>query len=62
VFDSISPGRIGVVAPMTPDSRTTGTTGMSVRKRAGTSLSRNSNVLLSMSGIGAVAVRAMLGS
>ena len=31
----ISPGRSGVLTPMTPDSRTTGTTGMSARKRAG---------------------------
>jgi hypothetical protein len=35
---------------------------MSVRNRAGTSLSRNSRVLLSMSGIGGLAVRAILGS
>ena len=34
---SVSPGRSGVEKPMTPDSRTTGTTGMSLRNRAGSS-------------------------
>ena len=60
VLDSISPGRNGVVTPMTPVSRTTGTTGMSARKRAGTSLLRSSSVRLRMLGIGAV--EAMTGS
>ena len=32
---SVSPGRSGVENPMTPESRTTGTTGMSPRKRRG---------------------------
>jgi hypothetical protein len=32
------PGRNGLDTPMTPDRRTTGTTGMSVRKRAGSNM------------------------
>ena len=55
IEDNISPGRSGVETPITPESRTTGTTGMSGRKRAGTSLPRSASVLLRMSGIGSVA-------
>ena len=43
--ESISPGRSGVTTPMTPDSRTTGTTGISARKRAGTSERRRARIL-----------------
>ena len=60
--DIISPGRSGVLTPMTPDSRTTGTTGMSARKRAGMSLLRSSSGRLRMSGIGWVAAGAMQAS
>src|SRR5262245_35065525 len=37
IVESSSPGRRGVTTPMTPARRTTGTTGMSVRNRRGTS-------------------------
>src|SRR5262245_9120582 len=37
IVESNSPGRSGVTTPMTPARRTTGTTGMSVRNRRGTS-------------------------
>src|SRR5262245_64072006 len=37
IVESSSPGRSGVTTPMTPARRTTGTTGMSVRNRRGTS-------------------------
>ena len=37
IVESSSPGRKGVTTPMTPARRTTGTTGMSVRNRRGTS-------------------------
>ncbi len=47
---------------MTPDSRTTGTTGMSVRKRAGTSLLNSSIMGLRISGIGWIAAGAMPGT
>ena len=57
--DSISPGRSGVLTPITPERRTTGTTGMSGRKRAGTSRLRNSSVPLRMSGIGWLAAVAI---
>ena len=35
--ESVRPGRSGVEKPMMPESRTTGTTGMSLRKRFGSS-------------------------
>ncbi len=60
--DSISPGRNGELTPMTPASRTTGTTGMSGRKRAGTSLPKSSSGRLRIFGIGWVAAVAMAGS
>ncbi len=59
IVDNISPGRSGEVTPMTPDSRTTGTTGMSGRKRAGTSLPSSASMLLRISGIGWVAAGAI---
>jgi hypothetical protein len=37
MVESTNPGRSGVTSPMTPAMRTTGTTGMSVRNRRGTS-------------------------
>ena len=37
MVESSNPGRSGVTTPMTPARRTTGTTGMSVRNRRGTS-------------------------
>ena len=52
---SISPGRSGVDTPITPVSRTTGTTGMSERKRAGNSGRRKSNTPCRRSGIGLLA-------
>ena len=50
--DNSRPGRSGVTTPMTPASRTTGTTGMSRRKRAGSSMRRRSKLWLKIFGIG----------
>jgi hypothetical protein len=52
VVDSIRPGRSGDDTPITPVSRTTGTTGMSERNRAGTSRCKNSSGRFKRSGIG----------
>src|SRR3954470_16089616 len=52
--DNNRPGRNGVATPMTPDSRTTGTTGMSVRNRAGKSTRSGPRVSAKIFGIGPI--------
>jgi hypothetical protein len=42
IVESNSPGRRGVTTPITPARRTTGTTGISLRKRFGTNPAENS--------------------
>jgi len=54
IVESNKPGRNGVTTPITPARRTTGTTGMSVRKRRGTRRAENSIKRLPKSGCAAL--------
>ena len=60
--DSMMPGLSGVTTPITPDKRTTGTAGMSGRKRAGRTGRRTSSTGFRISGIGLVGALAMAAS
>jgi hypothetical protein len=65
VLARLKPGRSGTAAPITPENHTTGTTGVSERKRAGINGPSVSAITFMRSGIGAVAIRlgaAMTGS
>jgi len=52
----VSPGRSGLETPITPASRTTGTTGLSPRNRAGTSGRSAARTRSSEEGFGIVGV------
>ena len=54
MVDSKSPGRSGVTTPMTPAMRTTGTTGIPVRKRRG--INRAHKSITRLAGLAGVAL------